>query len=182
MRALLSSAEIAFRLAVRTIFDFVDGPALVKLSRAPNKSDLSNSLVGIPSSIYAIPLFSDTCPSKSLLEFGPIHDPELMGGRESDDAGMLLWASHQDGHPFLELAKLFGYSSATYRYAELGIVIDLGIVLTNNETIEIAMKMVKAVVESFDLNDQELAAMENRRLKDNPEILQGFPDSRISTI
>lgn len=182
MRTLLSSEDLAFRFAVRSIFDFVDGSTLVKESRAQSKSDLSKLLAGIPSSIYAIPLISSACPSKSLLEFGPIHDPELMGGWEGDDGGMLLWASHQDGHPFLELAKLFGYSSATYRHAEFGIVIDLGIALTNNQTIELAMKMVKALVESFDLNGQELAAIENRRLHSNPEILQGKPDPRISTV
>lgn len=168
------------RLRIRNLFCEVDGTELVRQSKAAAQSPLSDLARLKPSSIYTIPLLQSTVQSDTIMEFGPIHDPETLGGYQ--DGGMLLWCSDPVGQPFVELAKISGNRTASWRATESGSIIELGNELSDTEVIMLAMHMVTDLISAFDIAEVDQAATEQSAFGTDKEILEGKPSSTINTI
>ena len=180
MFKLYSDIELMQRQHIREVFHEVDGNAFVQLSTGQGL--LANLPKNWPSSIYSIPLRTSSTECGSIIEFGPAHDPELMGGRFHDQSGMLLWCSLPDGKPFADLAKQFGYPSSYCRDADIGSFIDFGCAIDNIDVIFLAMKMVKTLLSAFKITAQDTAFIEQRSMRKNKEILPGTPSPGPKTL
>lgn len=168
------------RLRIRNLFCEVDGTELVRQSKAAAQSPLSDLARLQPSSIYTIPLLQSTAQSETIMEFGPIRNPETLGVNQ--DGGMLLWCSDSVGQAFVELAKISGNRSASWRATESGSIIELGNELSDTEVIMLAMHMVIDLISAFDIEEVDQAATEQSKFETDKEILEGRPSDRINTI
>lgn len=180
MPKLYSDVELAQRLNIRKAFHDLDGDALVKLSTV--KVPFSDNGKPRSSSIYSLPLRPSSTEFGSIMEFGPAHDPELMGGGLGNQPGMLLWCSLPNGQPFVDLAKQCGYQGAHCRGADLGSLIDLGCTADNSDVIQLALEMVKTLISAFEFTAQDTAFVEHGSMRTDSEILLGKPASKSTTL
>lgn len=175
-----SDVELAQRLHIRKVFHDVDGSELVQLSTGKGLfADLAKNW---RSSIYSIPLRPSNTNSDSIMEFGPVHDPDQMGGQFDNQSGMLLWCSVPNGQPFADLAKQCGYQDAQCRGADVGAFIDLGCTIDNDDVMLLATKMVKTLISALEITAQDTAFIEQGSMRTNNEILPGTPDPRPTTL
>jgi hypothetical protein len=180
MSKLFSDVELAQRQHIRRVFNGVDGKALVKLSAANGPfSDLAK---GRPSSIYPLPLVASVRSSETFLEFGPVFDPDRMGGQFDNLSGMVLWSSSKNCQPFVELAKLHGYKKALCRSADVGSFIDLCENRDNTDLIQLAMQMVMSLVSAFEITSQETSVDARASMNRSKKIRPGKLETRSSSI
>lgn len=177
-----SNETAALRLKIREHFFEVDGDDLLRQSKAKTKGPYSELAKGRPSSFYEIPLLPSLIRSDSIMEFGPIHDPELLGGQSGDRMGMLLWCNNSNGQPFVELVKFSGNRSAKWHATEHGSFIELDDVMPNEELIMLAMKMVIDLISAFNITEQDQAVTDQTALQADKNIRVGRSGDKPKTI
>lgn len=157
-----SSAELARRYQIRNLFKEIDGAALVGISK------------NLPLSVYSIPLLPTDSGSVSYLEFGPAFDHAFSRSEIDDEQRIILWCKSADTERIVELAHCCGFTPVQVSGADGLGYLDFSQDAGNTQISMLATEMMKALIDAFDITQQDQALIDETALKNDNEILPGL--------